>query len=319
MTTIDIKFKTHPHDGTPGKSWEDFEERLMDIAAGMNDDRGWSLADALNRRDEGSAGGPAIVANNADGRKALAAYRKRQNDAYSLIAVHELDKDHRTHMAQNHFQNGPDAWDYLTALMREPVTLMQLREHDKHWNALDILSDVGVNPNTVVLMVSKIKAANAKRPINQRKDQTACTERLLELIFSSSKHFSESATIEYNAAAAARKFQIIAGPAAGQRDFAACTIHYHTLWKGAFDGKLSGFHHRAPAARPAQNTRTTLEAGLSMLEYRTTVRGDDERAFLAGGADFHIPRAGSPSRSLSFIAAAGDDLATRHGTTTTTD
>ena len=60
MSTIDIKYKTHPHDGTPGKSWEDFEERLMDIAAGMNDDRGWSLADALNRRDEESAGGPAI-------------------------------------------------------------------------------------------------------------------------------------------------------------------------------------------------------------------------------------------------------------------
>ena len=58
-----------------------------------------------------------------------------------------------------------------------------------------------------------------------------------------------------------------------------------------------------------------------MLESRTTVRGDfnNERAFLAGGADFLVPRAGSPSRSLSFIAAAGDDLATRHGTTTTTD
>ena len=58
-----------------------------------------------------------------------------------------------------------------------------------------------------------------------------------------------------------------------------------------------------------------------MLEDRTTVRGDSaESAFLAaGGADFHVPRAGSPSRSLSFIAAAGDDLAGRHGTTTTTD
>ena len=151
-------------------------------------------------------------------------------------------------------------------------------------------------------MVSKIKAANAKRPINQRKDQTACTEKLLELIFTSSKHFSESATIEYNAAVAARRFQIIGGPAAGQRDFAACTTHYHTLWKGAFDGKLPGFHHRAPVARPAENTRTTLESGLSMLEDRTTVRGDfDERAFLAGGADFHIPRAGSPSRSLGLM------------------
>ena len=174
MTTIDIKYKTQPHDGTPGKAWESFEERLLDVAAGANDDRGWSLADTLNRIDEGSAGGPAIVLNNADGRKALAGYRKRQKDAYSLIAVHELDADHRTHISQNHFQNGPDAWDYLTGLMREPVTLMQLREHDKRWNALDIISDVGVSANTIVMMVSKIKAANAKRPIGQRKDQTPC-------------------------------------------------------------------------------------------------------------------------------------------------
>ena len=40
MTTIDIKYKTQPHDGTPGKPWEDFEERLMDVAAGVNDERG---------------------------------------------------------------------------------------------------------------------------------------------------------------------------------------------------------------------------------------------------------------------------------------
>ena len=222
----------------------------MDVAAGVSDERGWSLADALSRTDEGSAGGPAIVIGNADGRKAMALYRRRQKDSYSLIAVHELDADHRTHMAQNHFQVGPDAWDYLTGLMREPVTNMQLREHDKRWDALDIITDVGVSANTVVLMVSKIKAANAKRPIGQRRDQTACTEKLLELIFTSSKHFSESATIEYNAAAAARRFQIAGGPGAGQRDFAACTAHYHTLWKlGAFDGKLPGFHHRDPAAR----------------------------------------------------------------------
>ena len=52
MTTIDIKYLTQPHDGTPGKPWEDFEQRLMDVAAGKTDDRGWSLADCLNAIDE---------------------------------------------------------------------------------------------------------------------------------------------------------------------------------------------------------------------------------------------------------------------------
>ena len=55
MTTVDVKYLTHPHDGTPGKPWEDFEQRLLDIAAGKSDDRGWSLADCLNGDDEGGA------------------------------------------------------------------------------------------------------------------------------------------------------------------------------------------------------------------------------------------------------------------------
>ena len=83
-------------------------------------------------------------------------------------------------MAQNHFQNGPDAWDYLIAIMREPTTALQLREHDKRWDAIDIITDVGVGPNSIVLIVTRIKAINAKRPVANRKDQTACTEKLLE-------------------------------------------------------------------------------------------------------------------------------------------
>ena len=59
-TTVDIKYLTQPHDGTPGKPWDDFEERLLDVASGKTDDRGWSLADCLNRVDEGGAAGPAM-------------------------------------------------------------------------------------------------------------------------------------------------------------------------------------------------------------------------------------------------------------------
>ena len=44
MATIDIKYLAQPHDGTPGTSWDDFEERILSVAAGKTDDRGWSLA-----------------------------------------------------------------------------------------------------------------------------------------------------------------------------------------------------------------------------------------------------------------------------------
>ena len=197
-STIDIKYLTQPHDGTPGKPWDDFEERLLDVASGKTDERGWSLADCLNRLDEGGAAGPPLP-GGAAGAKAAACRRKRLKESYSLVTVHELDVDHRSHMAQNHFQNGPDAWDYLIAIMRTPVSRMQLREHDKIWDAIDILTDVGVNPNSIILIVTRIKAVNAKRPVANRKDLTEQTEKLLECIFTCSKHFSESATIEYNA------------------------------------------------------------------------------------------------------------------------
>ena len=48
MTTVEIKYLTQPHDGTPGTPWDDFEERIISVAAGKTDDRGWSLADTLN-------------------------------------------------------------------------------------------------------------------------------------------------------------------------------------------------------------------------------------------------------------------------------
>ena len=154
-------------------------------------------------------------------------------------------------MAQNHFEQGPDAWDYLVGIMRTPrVSRLQLREHDKVWDAIDILTDVGVNPNSIILIVTRIKAVNSKRPMANRKNLTEQTEKLLECIFSCSKHFSETATIEYNKPAGARQFELVAPhPMAGQRDFAGCTQHYHMLWKAACESKLPGFHTRAAAPR----------------------------------------------------------------------
>ena len=93
---------------------------------------------------------------------------------------------------------------------------MQLRELDDKWAKVDILQDVGVQENTILLITTKIKAKNAKRPLANRKTQTECTERLLECIFTTSKHFSETALNEYNAVGAARRFVIAAGPLAGR-------------------------------------------------------------------------------------------------------
>ena len=68
-------------------------------------------------------------------------------------------------MYQNHFQDGDGAFQYLIAVMRTPVDRLQLRELDDKWSKLDILQDVGVQKNTILLITTKIKALNAKRPI----------------------------------------------------------------------------------------------------------------------------------------------------------
>ena len=49
-----------PHDGRSGDSWEEFNDRLMNYAAGEVDDRGWPLADCFLGADEGGATGPAM-------------------------------------------------------------------------------------------------------------------------------------------------------------------------------------------------------------------------------------------------------------------
>ena len=57
-------------------------------------------------------------------------------------------------------------------------------------------------------------------------DQMA--EKLLECIFITSKHFSEGALIEYNAAAGTRQFEYVVGGVA-VRHFTAVEQQYHPL------------------------------------------------------------------------------------------
>jgi hypothetical protein len=324
MSTVEIKYLCTPHDGKPGESWEKFEGELLDVAAGKTDDRGWSLADAFTQVDEGSAGGPALP-GGAAGQKAGALRRRRLKDSYSLLVVHELDEDYKIHLKQNFFQDGPGAFAYMQGECQQPADRLKLRSLNKDWDALDMLTDVGVSPNSVSESAKKIKAVNSKRPVASRKDQTECAERLLEMIFQCSKHFSTLALTEYNAPPANWQFTIAGGPAVGQRDFTALTAHFHALWKAAVDSKLPGFHARPPAAKPATPMRTTLEAGLLAHD---GAGSDAERAYQAshgdfraeaGSTDYFVPRSISPSRTLALLAVAGDDLSSRHGTVTTTD
>ena len=320
MSTVEIKYDCQPHDGTAGQPWDDFEERLLDVASGRSDKRGWSLADCLMGIDEGGAGaGAPAIPGGAAGNAAQTSFRRRQKDSYSLLAKHELDADLRQYIHQNHFQDGPNAFAYLQGELRKATDRLQLKEMDKQWDGTTLLGSVGVQAHSISDLAKKLKALNARRPVANRKTANEIGDKILEEIFQTSKHFSVDALKEYNALPAAWQFAIaptaaaIAAAAAAvpplpaplpTRDVPALVAFFDRMWEQAVNSKLPGFHVRAPAAKPSAPMRTTLEAGLILSE-------GGERAFRAeaGSDNFVVPRSGSPGRTLALLADAGDDLA----------
>ena len=322
-------------DGTPGDAWDKFAIRLMN-GSSRTDDRGWSYADHFSGQDEGGPNGPAFPANPADNRKAQAAYRKRQKESYGILTRHILATDIVDVLSRDHFQKGKDAYDSAVASGVVAVDRLKLDEMDDDWKAISIIHDTGVNENSIPLLCTRIRFINAKRPRAEQKDESEQAEKLLECLFKASKHFSEGALIEYQAAPGARQWEhpapnaaAIAAAAAGlpapkqHRNFRELESHYAALWRNAVRSKLSGFHVRAAQSRPSLPSRQTLEQGASAHEVGGQMgREPPDRDLANAGAELgntYVPRSGSPSDTLAYFAAAGDELAARRGTVTTTD
>ena len=69
-------------DGTPGVTFDVYEEGILNFAAGKTDDRGWSLADHLMESDELGPNGP-LPPNNAT------ELRKAQRNIYGHLSRRE--------------------------------------------------------------------------------------------------------------------------------------------------------------------------------------------------------------------------------------
>ena len=139
-------------------------------------------------------------------------------------------------------------------------------------------------------------------PSDHDKDETEMTEKLLEMIYTTSKHFSENATLEYNKVAGQRAFEHVPPHAlAGQRNFRACEQHYSTLWSQAFRSKLPGFAHMPPTKRPAEPARNTLESGMAARDAREEANLLDSGA----GVGFASPLRVTPAESLAELARLG--------------
>ena len=310
-----VRYDFEPYSGTPGEEWTVFEEQLLNAGAAISDDRGWSLADHFLGTDELGPAGPPLPGNAAGAAAAQNAFRKRQKQAYGMLAKHVLDRDLVTQMRNGTFQDGCASFVALRASCQVPINHLRLRDMDMEWNAITILNDVGVYPHSIQTVCKKLRTLNGKRPAHARKTPTQMGDRLLECIFTTSKHFSESALLEYNLPQGQRQFELVAPhPQAGHRDFNAIEAYFHPLWHAAVTSRLPGFHQRAPAQRHVTPVHHSVESGL----FASDGASHSERAALAMDNAF-VPRSGSPTHSLTLLADCGDVAADRRGTVTTTD
>ena len=69
---------------------------------------------------------------------------------------------------------------------------------NKAFDDINIVHDIGINPNTIKSLAKIIRTTNGKRPAANRKTPDELGDKFLEVLFSTSKHFSEGALIEYN-------------------------------------------------------------------------------------------------------------------------
>ena len=326
-SSAEVKYDFEPWDGTPGTAYDTYDTRLKNFGS-KTDDRGWSLSDHLNGVDEGSPLGPAIP-GGAIGVKAQAAYRKRQKESYGIVVKNITRKDITDTLTRDHFQNGRNAYTAARGMGVVAIDALRLKELDVDWDVISIIHHIGISESTITLLEQKIRAINSERPAPSRKTEDQMVERFLECIFTCSKHFSEGALIEYQAAAGARQFEhappVLNIAGLNTRDFPMAVAHYGPLWRNAVRSKLPGFAKRDPQPLPARATSQTLEQGMRAddpgpMGRETPLTGHRQSVDSARVADdAYVPRSGSPTDSLVDFANAGDELSCRRGTVTTTD
>ena len=201
----------------------------MNFCSTKSDESGSSWADHLLDVDMGGAGpGSPPIPAGPQGMKMIRLRLARSKNSYGTIVKHINDADLVKILATHYFGNGQQALNYLNTLYDTPVRRQDLRELDKKWIETNILNDIGINEDSVMNFAKLLTRMNGERPIANRHNDNEMTEKLLECIADSSRHFHELAMTEYNALPGSRKFEVAAGlPNAGNRDFVGCVDHYH--------------------------------------------------------------------------------------------
>ena len=178
--TVDIKLSFERWDGIAGPACRTWRRRLLQHA-GHTDDRGWSLADCLLRKDEGAfVQGTGVVIGNAlvpaapsplgvpfPGpaaalQKAQAARRKRLKESASYLLRH-LDVPDLEQLFEDarYEQNGPEMFDYIMSNRMPALTSLELMDYASSVRGITILNDIGSSENTVKQLLAELQIRNA--------------------------------------------------------------------------------------------------------------------------------------------------------------
>jgi len=236
MASSDVKFDFIRFDGSSGERYRRWRRELMNFCASKTDESGSSVADYLLDMDMGGGahGAPAMPAAASEAAKMTRLRSGRARTAYGIIVRHIADADLVAILSTNHFQQGQEALNFLNVAYDTTIRASDLLELDQIWNDLSIIHDIGISEESVNRFAKLLMRVNGERPVGHRHNANAITEKLLEAIANTSRHFSELAMREIDAVAGQRVFV----DAGGNRDFVACVEHYNRQWAHAVKRKI---------------------------------------------------------------------------------
>lgn len=123
----------------------------------------------------------------------------RSKNSYGMIVKHISDTDLVKILATSFFGNGQDAFKYLNTMYDTSVRRQDLHELGTKWIEANIVNDVGITEDSVMNFAKLLTRMNGERPLANRYSNDKATEKLLECIADSLRHFHELAMMEYNA------------------------------------------------------------------------------------------------------------------------
>ena len=171
--TIDIKALFPLYNCKPGRAARVFKRNALQLLS-ATDARGWSIADCLERRDEGAVqrgedpylgatapNAPQLPAGGINMAQARALRAKRLKDSAAALLMHLDDEAMKDILSLPPFaQNGPEMFDEIMERCLVPLSALEAQEIRARILSLSITYDVGFSENTVQELMKIARVEN---------------------------------------------------------------------------------------------------------------------------------------------------------------